>query len=139
MTRRTPIRCSTCCVGTASRMSACTRACRGFFSNSIATPMIWSGRPPLFPTSILSFHGAGGICRFGASRCCLALGLQFLGLLAVELEEAPTVHLGIEHFQGPTAGVDLVVMGEIGEAFEDAEQILVPEARQGLEIADAAR
>ena len=44
----------------------------------------------------------------------------------------------IEHFQGPTAGVDLVVVGEIGEPFEDAEQILVPGAAQDLHIAGAA-
>jgi len=42
------------------------------------------------------------------------------------------------HFQGPTAGVDLVVMGEIGEALEDAEQALVPGAAQELHLADAA-
>jgi hypothetical protein len=34
----------------------------------------------------------------------------------------------VEHFQGSAAGVDLVVMGEIGEAFENAEQLLVPSA-----------
>jgi hypothetical protein len=33
--------------------------------------------------------------------------------------------LGIEHFQGAAAGIELIVMGEIGEAFEDAEQLLV--------------
>jgi hypothetical protein len=36
------------------------------------------------------------------------------------------------------SGVDLVVMGEIGEAFEDAEQVLVPKAAQDLHIAGAA-
>src|ERR1700730_14664564 len=84
------------------------------------------------------FHGAGGICRFGASRCCLALGLQLLGLLAVEFIDAVPLHVGIEHFQGSAAGVDLVVMGEIREAFEDTEQVLVPEAAQDFYIAGAA-
>jgi hypothetical protein len=46
--------------------------------------------------------------------------------------------LGIEHFQGSAAGVDLVVMGEIGEPFEDAEQLLVPGASPDLHISSAA-
>src|ERR1700730_13671244 len=29
------------------------------------------------------FHGANGPCGFGASRCCLALGLQLFGLPAI--------------------------------------------------------
>jgi hypothetical protein len=33
--------------------------------------------------------------------------------------------LRIEHFQGSTAAVDLIVMREIGEAFENAEQLFV--------------
>ena len=74
----------------------------------------------------------------GGVAVCLALGVQLLGLLAVEFKDAPALHVGIEHFQGPTAGVDLVVMGEIGEPFEDAEQVLVPEAAQDLHIAGAA-
>jgi hypothetical protein len=44
----------------------------------------------------------------------------------------------IEHFQGSAAPVDLVVMGEIGEAFENAEQFLVPRASPDLHIAGAA-
>src|SRR5438128_987262 len=84
------------------------------------------------------FHRTGGQCRFGASRCCLALGLQLLVPLAIEFIDAPAVHVGIEHFQGPAAGVDLVVMGEIGKPFEDAEQVVVPEAAQDLHIAGAA-
>jgi hypothetical protein len=32
----------------------------------------------------------------------------------------------IEHLQSAAAGVDLVVMGEIRETFEHAEQFLVP-------------
>src|SRR3984893_9781818 len=35
-------------------------------------------------------------------------------------------------------GVDLIVMGEFGEAFEDAEQVVVPRAAQDLHIAGAA-
>ena len=35
-------------------------------------------------------------------------------------------HWGVKHFQRATAGIDLVVMGEIGEAFENAEQFFVP-------------
>ncbi len=60
------------------------------------------------------FHRTGGQCGFGASRCCPALGLQLFVPLASEFIGAPTVHVGIEHFQSPAAGVDLVVMGEIG-------------------------
>ena len=59
---------------------------------------------------------------------CLALGEQLLGLPAIEFNEVPALHFGIEHFQGSAAGVDLVVMGEIGEPFESAEQVLVPAA-----------
>ena len=44
----------------------------------------------------------------------------------------------IEHFQRSAAPVDLVVMGEIGEAFENAEQLLVPRASPDLHIAGAA-
>jgi hypothetical protein len=36
------------------------------------------------------------------------------------------LHLRIEHFQGSAAGVELTVMRKIGEAFENAEQLLVP-------------
>jgi hypothetical protein len=51
-------------------------------------------------------------------RLALLLGAQPLDLPAGGFKDAPAVHLGIEHFQGSAAGVDLVVMGEIGEAFE---------------------
>src|SRR3984893_5223124 len=91
----------------------------------------------IFPFG-LPFHGAGGPCRLGAPRCCLALGTQLFGLLAIEFIDAPAVHVGIEHLQGSATGVDLIVMGEFGEAFEDAEQILVPRAVQDLHIAGAA-
>src|ERR1700730_17252687 len=86
----------------------------------------------------LPFHGAGGPCRLGAPRCCLALGPQLFGLLAIEFIDAPAVHVGIEHLQGSATGVDLVVMGEFGEALEDAEQVVVPRAAQALHIAGAA-
>src|SRR6516162_10520563 len=55
-----------------------------------------------------------------------------------KFQDAPAGDLRIEHFQGSAAGVDLVVMGEIGEAFEDAEQLLVPGAAPDLYIAGAA-
>jgi hypothetical protein len=54
------------------------------------------------------------------------LGAQLLSLSSIEFVDAPTLHLRVEHLQGSAAGVDLVVMREIGEAFEDAEQLLVP-------------
>ena len=78
------------------------------------------------------FHGANGPCGLGGLRfVALLLSERLLGLLAVELVDAVALHVRIEHFQGPTAGVDLVVMGKIGKAFEDAEQILVPESFPG--------
>jgi hypothetical protein len=46
--------------------------------------------------------------------------------------------MGIEHFQGSAAGVDLVVMREIREPFEDAEQLLVPGTAQDFHVAGAA-
>src|SRR5882762_5295440 len=67
----------------------------------------------------LPFHGAGGPCGWGASRCCLALGPQLFGLLAIEFIDAPAVHVRIEHFQGSATGVALIVVGEFGEAFAD--------------------
>src|ERR1700730_14747710 len=66
------------------------------------------------------------------------LGPQLFGLLAIEFIDAPALHVRIEHFQGSATGVDLIVMGEFGEAFEDAEQIVVPRAAQDLHIAGAA-
>src|SRR5437773_11794306 len=52
--------------------------------------------------------------------------------------ETPAVHVRIEHLQGSATGVDLIVMGEFGEAFEDAEQVVVPRAAQDLHIAGTA-
>src|SRR5207245_1758917 len=54
---------------------------------------------------------------------------------AVELKEAVALLVGIQHFQGAAAGIDLVVVGEIREPFEDAEQILVPGAAPNLHVA----
>src|SRR5438128_8029622 len=84
------------------------------------------------------FHGARGPRRFGASRCCLAFGLQLFGPRAGGFKETPALHVGIEHLQGPAASVDLVVVGEIGQHFENAEQVLVPQAAEDLYIGDAA-
>jgi hypothetical protein len=61
-----------------------------------------------------------------------------LGSVTVELVDAITIHVRVEHFQGAAASVDLVVMGEIGEAFENAEQLLVPWTPPDLYIAGAA-
>ena len=64
--------------------------------------------------------------------------LELLGLPTVYSKTPPTLHRGIEHFQGAAAGVDLVVMGEFGEALEDPEQVLVPGTAQNLHIAGPA-
>jgi hypothetical protein len=84
----------------------------------------------------LPFHRAGGPIGFGGCRLTsLLLGTELFGLSPIELIDAPALHLGIEHFQGSAAGIDLVVMGKIGEAFEDAEQLFVPRASPDLQIA----
>src|SRR6267378_2209168 len=83
----------------------------------------------------LPFHGAGGEYGFDGLR--FALLLELLRAPAHPLVMAPALHVGIEHFQGSAAGVDLVVMGEIGKAFENAEQVLVPRASPDLHIAGA--
>src|SRR5215472_10786871 len=62
----------------------------------------------------------------GLNRLWLVARRGGLVLRAVEFEEARAFHLQIEHFQGSAAGVDLIVMRKIGEAFENAEQLLVP-------------
>src|SRR5438067_10187578 len=82
------------------------------------------------------FHGAGGPYGWDGLRFAALLGR--LHALARELVEAPAVHSGIEHFQGSAASVDLVVMGEIGEAFENPKQLLVPRAAPDLYITGAA-
>ena len=47
------------------------------------------------------------------------------------------LHWWIEHLQGATAGVD-VVMGEIRKAFENVERVLVPGSLAGLHVASMA-
>ena len=70
------------------------------------------------------------------SACSSAvLGCGFCSLV-VEFVEAPTFHLRVEHFQGSAAGVDLVVMREIGEAFED---LLSTAERPGVMATGAAK
>ena len=56
----------------------------------------------------------------------LALLRELLRPQAVVSEDGLALDWGIEHFKRAAAGVDLVIMGEIGEALEDAEQLLVP-------------
>ena len=68
----------------------------------------------------------------------LLLGAQLLGLLAIDFKDGPTAPFGIEHFQGAAAGIDFVVMGEIGEAFEGAERRLVRGPSSDLHIAGTA-
>ena len=69
-------------------------------------------------------HRAG--LGHGLNRLWLAALRGGLCLRAAELIETPPVHLRVEHFQGSAAGINLIVMREIGEAFENAEQLLVP-------------
>jgi hypothetical protein len=40
----------------------------------------------------------------------------------------------MEHLQGSAAGIDLIVMGKIGEPFEGAEQVLVPAGAPDLDV-----
>src|SRR6516162_10712070 len=68
----------------------------------------------------------------------MLLGEGFLSQMAHEFISAPARHWGIEHFQRAAAGIDLVVMGEIGEAFENAKQLLVPGSPPDLDVAGAA-
>src|SRR5262249_1990051 len=86
----------------------------------------------------LPFHRARGRIGWGRLRLALLRSADLLGLLAIDFEDGPTAPFGLEHFQGSGAGVDLVVMGEIGEAFEDAKQLLVPGAQSDLDVAGAA-
>src|SRR5205814_2270401 len=84
----------------------------------------------------LQLDRAGG--PLGFARFRLTLLLERLRLPAHPLVKTPALHLRVEHFQGSAAGVYLVVMGEIGEAFENAEQLLVPGGPPDLHIAGAA-
>jgi hypothetical protein len=72
----------------------------------------------------LIFERAGGPIRFGRLR--LKLLFEGLRLPPHQFVQTPALRSRVEHFQSSAAGVDLIVMGEIGEAFEDAEQFLVP-------------
>src|SRR5205085_8249295 len=74
--------------------------------------------------------------RFGRLRFVLLL--DRFRPLAHPLIVALALHSRVEHLQSSAAGIDLVVMSEIGEAFEDAEQLLVPGASPDLHIAGAA-
>jgi hypothetical protein len=57
------------------------------------------------------FHGAG-------SQLCLtprlALGDHLFGLLSIELIDAPAGHMWVKHLERSAAGIDSIVMGEIG-------------------------
>jgi hypothetical protein len=65
---------------------------------------------------------------------CLALGAPLLVLPAIEFKDAPALHLWIEHFQGLRCRRRPHRHVEIGEAFEDAEQVLVPGTSPDLHI-----
>jgi len=67
---------------------------------------------------------AGG--PMGFARLRLTLLLERLSLPADQLVKTPALHLRVEHFQGSAAGVDLVVMGEIGEAFVNRRRTRTP-------------
>src|SRR5712675_556631 len=81
-------------------------------------------------------HRADSIIGLGRRRFFLFL-LFFCGL-AQPLDIAPVLHIETEHLQGPAAGVDLVVMGQIGKAFQNSEQLIVPGAAPDLHIAGTA-
>jgi hypothetical protein len=57
-TRRTPIRFSRCCAGTASRMSVCRRACPGCFSSNIATDDLIRAAAAFPELNFIAFHSA---------------------------------------------------------------------------------
>jgi hypothetical protein len=78
---------------------------------------------------ILSSRGPIGLCGL---RLAMRLAAQLVRLSSIEFVNSPTCHGRIKHFEGAAAGIDLVVMGEIGEALEDAEQVLVPVTSQDL-------
>src|SRR4051794_6996003 len=80
----------------------------------------------------LPFERAGG--KMGFAGLGLTLLFERFRLLTRPLVITPALHSGIEHFQGSAAGIDLVVMSEFGEPFEDAEQLLVPGASPDLHI-----
>src|SRR5689334_18519078 len=71
----------------------------------------------------------------GFARLRLTLLLQLWRLPAHQFVQTPAVHARVEHFQGSAARVDLILVSEIGEPFEDPEQLLVPRAAPDLHIA----
>src|SRR5262252_588201 len=84
-------------------------------------------------------HRADGPIGFGRLRFLLFLRfLPFLYPFVHVLDEALVLGIGIEHFEGAAAGIDFVVMAEIGKALENAEELLVPCAAPDLYIAGAA-
>jgi len=85
---------------------------------------------------LLPLHRALGPIRFEGLR--FALLVEGFPGLAHPSDEAPVLHIGTEHLQGSAAGIDLLVMSEIGEPFEGAEQVLVPAGPPDLDVAGAA-
>src|SRR5215472_2454900 len=69
-----------------------------------------------FLLQVQPFHGAARRIGWSALWFGMLLGSDRLGVLARYFIGGPARHWGIEHFQGAAARVDLVVMGEIGEA-----------------------
>ena len=61
----------------------------------------------------------------GLRFVALVLGEQLLGPLASGFKGAVALHVRIEHFRGPAAAVDLVVMGEIGEPSDNDRRRLI--------------
>src|SRR5215472_7048593 len=84
------------------------------------------------------FYRAVRPIGLSGSRFRMLLGAELFRFSPVIFIDAPARHLRVKHFEGAAAGVDLVVMSEIGEAFEDAEQLLVPGSTPDLEVAGAA-
>jgi hypothetical protein len=108
-------------------MNACVR---GTLRTSFSAEAAGSAR---FVLRGEPFHRAGGVYRLRFTALLLELSRAQASRLV-----ARALHLRIKHFQGSGAGIDPVGMSEIGEAFEDVEQVLVPRASPDLDIADAA-
>ena len=84
----------------------------------------------------MPFHGVNGVDGFGGLRCVLPV--ELFRRFAQPFIIAPILHVGAEHLQRAAAGIDLIVMGELGEAFENPEQLFVPRAVPDLHIAGTA-
>jgi hypothetical protein len=82
----------------------------------------------------LPFHRTGGRIGWGGLRLALLCGADFLGDLARNFVRAPALHWRIGHFQRGAAGVDLVVMSEIGKAFEARNNSPFQEPRRTLTL-----